>query len=299
MKISLYQSDSLLILKFNLFQLILKAQLDKAKDELVSEMKRDGVEYEQRMDALDKVTWPQPEADFLEPAFAVFAQHHPWVGHDRVSPKSVVRDMLEHGESFNQYVGRYGLKRSEGSVLRYLTDCYRAMVQTVPVDVVSQEFDDLTECLGDMIRRVDSSLLDEWETLRHGDSPEEAPPSDSGPAVTLFTENRRSFALLVRNAMFRIVTELATKQAPALDPQSSARLREQLVPYWEEHDSIEIDANARAAQWHGFDPESGIVTQTLCDPAGFNEWAITARVDAEASNEQEQVVLVSVNAERR
>ena len=116
---------------------VLLAQLDKAKETLISELKRDGVEYEQRMEQLEQVTWPKPEADFLEPAFEVFAQHHPWVGRDRVQPKSVVRDMLEHAETFNQYIARYGLKRSEGAVLRYLTDCYKAMVQTVPVDVES------------------------------------------------------------------------------------------------------------------------------------------------------------------
>ena len=121
------------------------------------------------MEQLEQVTWPKPEADFLEPAFEVFARHHPWVERDRVQPKSVVRDMLEHAETFNQYIARYGLKRSEGAVLRYLTDCYKAMVQTVPVDVESEEFDDLTEWLGEMIRRVDSSLLDEWEKLRNPD----------------------------------------------------------------------------------------------------------------------------------
>ena len=126
---------------------VLLAQLDKAKETLISELKRDGVEYEQRMEQLEQVTWPKPEADFLEPAFEVFARHHPWVGRDRVQPKSVVRDMLEHAETFNQYIARYGLKRSEGAVLRYLTDCYKAMVQTVPVDVESEEFDDLTEWL--------------------------------------------------------------------------------------------------------------------------------------------------------
>ena len=117
---------------------VLLAQRDKARDELMTRMKDEGVEYEERMERLAEVTWPKPEAEFIEPAFATFARHHPWVGHLRPSPKSVVRDMLEHADTFNQYVSRYGLKRSEGLVLRYLTDCYKALVQTVPAAAVNE-----------------------------------------------------------------------------------------------------------------------------------------------------------------
>ena len=145
---------------------VLLAQRDKAKDELMTRMKDEGVEYEERMERLAEVTWPQPEAEFIDPAFDVFARHHPWVGHLRPSPKSVVRDMVEHTDTFNQYVSRYGLKRSEGLVLRYLTDCYKALVQTVPASAVNEHLGEATEWLGALVRGVDSSLLDEWERLR-------------------------------------------------------------------------------------------------------------------------------------
>ena len=145
---------------------VLLAQRDKAKDELMTRMKDERVEYEERMERLAEVTWPKPEAEFIEPAFATFARHHPWVGHLRPSPKSVVRDMLEHADTFNQYVSRYGLKRSEGLVLRYLTDCYKALVQTVPAAAVNEQLAEATEWLGALVRGVDSSLLDEWERLR-------------------------------------------------------------------------------------------------------------------------------------
>ena len=145
---------------------VLLAQRDKARDELMAEMKADGVEYEERMERLAEVTWPKPEAEFIEPAFDVFARHHPWVGHLRTSPKSVVRDMVEHADTFNQYVSRYGLKRSEGLVLRYLTDCYKALVQTVPASALNDRLEEVVEWLGTLVREVDSSLLDEWERLR-------------------------------------------------------------------------------------------------------------------------------------
>ena len=145
---------------------VLLAQRDAARDTLMTRMKEEGVEYEERMARLAEVTWPRPEAEFIEPAFDTFALHHPWVGHLRPSPKSVVRDMVEHADTFNQYVSRYGLKRSEGLVLRYLTDCYKALVQTVPAAAVDDRLAEVAEWLGALVREVDSSLLDEWERLR-------------------------------------------------------------------------------------------------------------------------------------
>ena len=145
---------------------VLLAQRDAARDELMTRMKEEGVKYEERMARLAEVTWPKPEAEFIEPAFDTFARHHPWVGHLRPSPKSVVRDMVEHADTFNQYVSRYGLKRSEGLVLRYLTDCYKALAQTVPASAVNDRLAEVIEWLGALVREVDSSLLDEWERLR-------------------------------------------------------------------------------------------------------------------------------------
>ena len=145
---------------------ILLAQRDKARDELLRQMKAEGVEYAQRMQRLAEVTWPRPEAEFLDPAFTVFARSHPWVGYQRPSPKSVVREMHELPYTFNQYVSRYGLKRSEGVLLRYLTDCYKALMQTVPADAVDDNLEEVIEWLGAMIRKVDSSLVDEWEKIR-------------------------------------------------------------------------------------------------------------------------------------
>ncbi len=269
-------------------KVVLFAQLDKAKDALITELKRDGVEYEERMEQLDQLTWAKPEAEFLEPAFEIFARRHPWVGQDRVSPKSVVRDMLEHAETFNQYVSRYGLKRSEGLLLRYLTDCYKALVQTVPMDVVSDELDELTEWLGAMIRRVDSSLIDEWERLRNPvDQADEIAP----PEPTEITANRRAFTVLVRNEVFRIVTELAHRRTNMFE--------DDLEAYWHEHDHIHIDAAARSSEWIDIDLDSGRAVQTLCDPEGFNEWVLEAEIDLEASDAEERAVVRPTAIRRR
>jgi len=267
---------------------ILLAQLDEAKDTLIAELKRDGVEYEQRMEQLEQVTWPKPEADFLEAAFDVFQRHHPWVGRDRVSPKSVVRDMLEHAETFNQYIARYGLKRSEGAVLRYLTDCYKAMIQTVPVDIESEEFDDLTEWLGEMIRRVDSSLIDEWERLRN---PEEGDDPVVPPPPANLTANTRAFSVLVRNEMFRLLTDIAHGRA--------GELADDVAAYWEEHTVMHLDADARSTNFIDIDLDAGLATQIICDPEGHNEWVLEAEIDLDASDSEERAVVIPVSIRRR
>ncbi|NCG24887.1 MAG: DUF3516 domain-containing protein [Actinobacteria bacterium] len=270
-------------------KVVLMAQLDKIKDNLISDLKREGVEFDERMEQLDKATWPKPEAEFLEPAFEIFARRHPWVGRHRVSPKSIVRDMLEHAETFNQYVARYGLKRSEGLLLRYLTDCYKALAQTVPMDQVNDELDDLTEWLGAMIRRVDSSLIDEWEKLRN---PEEVGDEPAPPTEPLaLTANRRAFTVMVRNELFNLVTQIALRRTNTL--------AEDLADYWEVHDHIHIDAGARAAEWFEIDLDAGTVAQTLCDPEGFNEWVLEAEIDLKASDAEERAVVRPLRIRRR
>ena len=78
--------------------------------------------------------------------------------------------MYEQGMGFTDFVGRYQLARSEGLVLRYLTDAYRTLRQTVPEQHRSPELEDLIEWLGETVRQTDSSLLDEWEALTDPDA---------------------------------------------------------------------------------------------------------------------------------
>lgn len=268
---------------------VLIAQKDKAKDALISDLKAQGVEYEERMDRLDEVTWPRPEADYIEPAFEIFARHHPWVGRDRVSPKSVAREMLEFAETFNQFVARYGLKRSEGLVLRYLTDVYKTLVQTVPRERSSEDLDDVIEWLGATIRRVDSSLIDEWERLRDPDPLDIDDPTPAEPDD--ITANTRAFRVLVRNELFRLVTELAGRRTDLL--------ADDMAPYWDEHEWIAIDADARAAQWFDHTPGATMATQILVDPDGHHEWVIEAEIDLDASRNEERAVVRPLRVRRR
>src|SRR3954471_15306427 len=142
---------------------VLMSQANKARGEAVAEMKADGIEYEERMALLEEVTYPRPLAEGLEQALRSYREDHPWVLETDLSPKSVVRDMYESGRTFSEFVAYYGVARSEGLVLRYLSDAYRALRQTVPERVKTDELDDIIEWLGETVRQVDSSLLDEWE----------------------------------------------------------------------------------------------------------------------------------------
>jgi hypothetical protein len=149
---------------------VLMAQANQARGEAVAAMKADGIEYEERMELLEEITYPRPLAEPLEQALRLYRETHPWVPESALSPKSVVRDMYESGRSFTEFVAFYGVARSEGLVLRYLTDAYRALRRTVPERVKTDELDDLVEWLGETVRQIDSSLLDEWEALTDPES---------------------------------------------------------------------------------------------------------------------------------
>src|SRR5512139_413365 len=226
---------------------VLNAQAFKARGEAVAEMKADGIEYDERMDLLEDVTWPKPLTELLEHTYEVYRSTHPWIAESALSPKSVVRDMYERAMTFAEYVAFYGLARSEGMVLRYLGDTYKALRQTVPDSMKDDELTDLIEWLGEVVRQTDSSLLDEWEELTHpGETSAELVEAHVRPAEPRpITANERGFRVLVRNAMFRRV-ELAARRAydelGELDgdagPDAEA-WREAVEAYYKEHERID------------------------------------------------------------
>ncbi len=270
---------------------IIAAQLNRMKSELVAEMKSTGIEYDERMERLEKVEPVKPLAEFLYPAFDVFRQHHPWVGYDNVEPKSIVRDLWERAMTFGEYVQFYGLKRSEGVVLRYLGDVYKALVQNVPEHAKTDEVYDLTDWLGETVRQIDSSLLDEWERLTNPDESDAEVPVV--PTRSDVTTNVRAFRAMVRNEAFRWVQLLARRRwtdlsaTADLDPEM---IKERFDPFFEAHEEVILDADARGPGHFEFDPATGLITQTLVDPNGWNEWQLKGHVDLEASADQGHAV---------
>jgi hypothetical protein len=274
---------------------ILSAQQFRARGEAVAAMKADGIEYEARMELLDDVTWPKPLEDVLEAGYEIYRRGHPWVGDYEVSPKAVVRDMLERAMTFPEYVQFYGLSRSEGVVLRYLADAYKALRQTVPDEAKSEELIDLIEWLGELIRQVDSSLVDEWEKLTNPDP--ESLELKAQPKT--LTSNTRAFRVLVRNALFRRVTLAALEHydelgaLDAADGWNAAAWEEALGEYYEVHDEIGTGPDARGPAMLILDEgkTAWTVRQILDDPAGDHDWGISATVDLAASDEEGAAVV--------
>jgi hypothetical protein len=270
---------------------VLAAQRSKARADAVARMKADGMEYEERMAQLESVTYPKPLEDLLEAAFEIYRSGHPWVADHPVEPKSVARDLYERAMTFADYIGHYTLARSEGLVLRYLTDTYRALNQTVPDEAKTDELRDLTAWLGELVRQVDSSLLDEWENLRHPAAVPARPALDDRPPPV--TGNRRAFTVLVRNELFRRVTLASLRRYDELGELEAGagwnadRWRQALAPYFTEHASIGTGPDARGPQMLTIDEDTAEwrVRQILEDPAGDHDWGISATVDLAASDE--------------
>jgi len=273
---------------------VLAQQEFLARGEAVAAMKAEGIDYDERMELLEQVTHPKPLEQLLDEAFEVYRASQPWVGDFELAPKSVVRDLYERAMTFVEYVAFYKLQRSEGLVLRYLSDAYRAARQTIPEEVRTDDLRDLVEWLGELVRQVDSSLLDEWEALAHplvsgADAAPVLPPAPRG-----VTGNPRAFRVLVRNELFRRVQLAALErydELGALDADSgfdADAWADALEPYWSEHDRIGTDADARSARMLDIDERPGAwtVRQILADPAGDHDWSIRAEVDLEGSDAQ-------------
>src|SRR5690606_10115330 len=158
---------------------VLYRQLDKLKGERLEELKAQGMDYEDRLAELEKVEWPKPNREFIYTTFNDFAARHPWVGDENIRPKSIAREMVESFHSFNEYVRLLGLQRSEGVLLRYLSDVYKTLVQNVPESFRTEELEEIALYLRTMLSQVDSSLLEEWEKMqglsRRAAAPEAAP----------------------------------------------------------------------------------------------------------------------------
>ena len=284
---------------------ILAAQVNRLRSELVARLKMEGVEYEERMERLAEVEPPRPLKEFLYGTFDVFRRHHPWVGDENVKPKSVARELYETGFDFRQYIEHHGLKRSEGTVLRYLGEAYKALVQNVPEDSKTEALYDLEAWMGETIRQVDSSLLDEWEKLRHPADETVETVEDQAPDRPDVTRNARAFRVMVRNEVFRWVQLLSRRRlddhealagVPTVGDvrRTADDVTESIAPYWEEHPELPTDSHARGGAFFSLDdsgPDRWPVRQTVADPEGHHEWVLDGEVDLAASREEGRAVV--------
>ncbi len=290
---------------------VLMAQQYRARGEAVAAMKAEGIEYEERMERLEDVTWPRPLTDLLEHAYDVYAEGHPWVTEHELKPKSVARELHELAMTFVEYVGYHRLASAEGIVLRYLADAYKTLRRTVPDEARTEEVADLTEWLGELVRQVDSSLLDEWEQLLHPGEMDQAlrraragATGEAGPPPV--TANARAFRVLVRNALFRRVELAALRRWDELgeldgDAEWDAdRWRAAMEGYFAEHTDVGTGPAARGPDLLLIDvlPGRWEVRQVLDDPAGDHDWGISAEVDLAASDAEGAAVIRVTRVDR-
>ncbi|MCO6558256.1 MAG: DUF3516 domain-containing protein [Bifidobacterium sp.] len=286
---------------------VLKAQQRQARDKAMAEMKADGLDYDERIDKLQEVTWPKPLEEMLDAAFDEYRHDVPWANDYELSPKSVVRDMVETASDFTGYIARYNIARSEGTLLRYLSDAYRSLARTVPVEKRNDELEDIISWLRVVVRSVDSSLVDEWdnagnETAADAESAALSAAAPGGKAAVV--EDRRGLIVLIRNAMFRRI-QLMDQDRPeelgALDKDWGYGVHEWedvLDDYYDEHEYVGIDQKARSGDLFIVDDRNEAkehtwkVRQIIDDSDGDHDWAITGTVDLDATQESGEVVFV-------
>ena len=277
---------------------VLRAQERAERDRAMAEMKADGVDYEERLEKIADVTYPKPLEDLLDAAFAEYCTKVPWAADYALSPKSVLRDMLESAADFKGYIQKLGIARSEGILLRYLAEAFRSLDRTVPLEKRNEQLCDIISWLGFLVRSVDSSLVDEWEAAGDPAALDAAPPSAADAVVA----DRRGCTLLVRNALFRrvrLAAEGKTAELGALDGDwgmTEMRWERALDAYHEQHEEILLDADARSAAFLAID-ESDERTehvwhahQIFSDEQGDRDFGIMADVDLDATADEGEAV---------
>lgn len=283
---------------------ILNRQVDTLKGRKLLELKHAGVEYDERMEELEKVTYPKPEKEFLWATFDVFAKEHPWILGNSIAPKSIARDMYEMGLSFNAYVKEYGLQRAEGVVLRYLSEAYRVLQRTVPDSAKTEEVLDMIEWLGGELKAADASLLEEWQRLSDPDSVARALVESDEPEEEDVTRDKKAFTVLLRNEVWRLVQAIARRDyGRAVEGLRSLALRdsgwteesleEKVAPYFDEYEELRTDPSARSPKHLEVErgEESWKLRQMLVDPEEDLGWALCFEVDIPASREEGKPVL--------
>lgn len=275
---------------------ILRVQEKRARDKAMAQMKADGLEYDERMERLEEVTYPKPLEEELNQEFAQYCLTVPWANDYELEPKSVLREMVETGDTFKSYIASYGLAKSEGTLLRYLTDAYRTLDRTIPLSKRTERLEDIIAWLGVLVRSVDSSLFAEWEGSVQLDF-DEAPPELADVVVT----DRRGMRVLVRNALFARVKLAALQRADKLGELDldwgfgERKWRQALEDFYAQHDEVLIDADARSAEYLIIDesPEKAThtwkVTQIFHDSDGDHDFRIVGTVDLDATQDGGEV----------
>jgi hypothetical protein len=216
--------------------------------------------------------------------------------------------MVERFMTFAEYVREYELQRSEGLLLRYLSETYKTLVQTVPETYRDDALLDVIAFLRATVRGVDSSLIDEWERMR--DPSYQATAVDPRAAVTATLgpppvwADPKAFAARVRTELHRLLVALARRDweaaLAALAPGhgwSAARLEEAMAPWFAEHARVDTTPLARRPH-NTFVKDLGDrrweAVQRIVDEEGEADWAIFCEIDLSGAPDPELPTLTLV-----
>ncbi|MGI6535675.1 MAG: DEAD/DEAH box helicase [Eggerthellaceae bacterium] len=282
---------------------ILRAQQRQERTRALERMKAEGLDYDERMDRLQEVTYPMPLKDLLDQAFAQYCEAIPWARDYELSPKSILRDMVENADDFKGYVARYNIARSEGLLLRYLSDAYHALDRTLPASKRNEQLEDIIAWLSLVVRTVDSSLVDEWAGA--GEQDEAGLNAAAPEAADVVVHDRRGLTVLVRNALFarvQLAARQKTRELGELDGDwgwTAARWEQSLDAYFSVHEEILLDADARSWSFLSIDEDDEKtdhvwhVHQTFSDENGDRDFGIRADVDLDATQEEGEAVFAN------
>jgi hypothetical protein len=279
------------------------------KGDAVEQMKAEGVPYEERMEKLETIEHPKPLREFLYDTFNAFAAAHPWIDQENVRPKSIAREMYERYMSFADYVRDYGLQRGEGLLLRHLSQVWKVLSQTVPDEAKTEEVVEMETYFRELIRGIDSSLLEEWERLRNPDyvAAELADDKPARPSSYDITRDAAGFRRLVRTAIFgflqevaardwesaasRLATGEATAEGEGLMSAEAKRIEKAFTAYFDAHGRFRLDPEGRAAKHTHFDETGESVAQVLVDKDEFSDWEAHFTVSLAESRAQARAVV--------
>jgi superfamily II RNA helicase len=291
--------------------IILRKQLDRVKDDRMAELKMEGVDYDKRMEELEKCEYPKPNREFVYSTFNAFADKHPWVGQENIRPKSIVREMFEEFRSFADYIKLYELQRAEGVLLRHINSVFKVLAQTVPDTAKNDQVREMEVYLSTMIRQVDSSLLDEWEKMKNPDyqraETKEIRPPGAEEADRDVTRDTKAFTAAIRTRIFSFLRGLVNGDGETAlsvlafaedadgSPWTNERLFAAMDAYHATHGHLRLDPEARNAR-HTYvvpaeDKKTWRVQQMLVDAEEHNDWVAEFSVDLAQSRASEEPAL--------
>lgn len=283
---------------------IMKALVKEAKNKALAEMKMEGIDYEERMERLENVSYEKPLKELIDAAYTRYCAEVPWAKDFQLYPKSIVRAMLESANDFKGYVQKISISRSEGTLLRYLSDAWRVLAKTIPQEFINDDLERIISWLHMLIRTTDSSLLDEWEM----DSLTAKTPQTPRVGPAQIVEDPHGLEIMIHNALFKRVLLASKNDSAALGKLDEPfgfyerKWRSVLDEFFEAHEALYINQDARSKRYFSVDTREE-KTQHLwhahisfLDAEGDIDFGISADVDLDATKTAGEVIFMHYRA---